>query len=129
MSKQEQRGTSASVQDAIGSLNSAMIRLLVGNDWFGDAQTRRTILDEFNHAIRTLSRQGWLVYTKPFSVVMERLEPSEPMAVAVRSELEAMKAVFDEHFRPVGSNRQKSGDVCERMGSESTHGPDGERAV
>ena len=100
MSQLEQRD----IDNAIGIINAAMVRLLIGNDWFGDHQIREIMLDEFNAARRTFSRQGWVVIDKPFNTVLERLDPDEPLAVAVRWELDSIRKTFDAHFRLIKDN-------------------------
>lgn len=120
MSNQGRRDSNEAIDATVSFINSAMVRLLVGNDWFGDGQLRQTILDEFNHAVRTLRRQGWVVMDKPFNVLLERLRPEEPMSVAIRYEMKRMRELFDANFRPIPTPRRASGEAGERVGPESS---------
>lgn len=72
------------------------MRLLTGNDWFGDGQIREVILDEFNELQRTMLEHGYAVLDKPFVKLYERVRENEPFARIVKYEQRwFMKAMRD----------------------------------
>lgn len=105
------------VDGVVTLINAAMVRLLIGNDWFGDNQIREVILDEFNAVRRTLTNQGWAVIDKPFNLLLERLNPDEPLAEAVRYELKSIRTAFNANNRPVQDYGRESRASSERVGS------------
>ena len=67
-------------------IQKVMIRLLTGNDWFGDGQIREVILDEFNTLQRSLIQCGYGVLDRPFIKLHERVRENEPYAKIVKYE-------------------------------------------
>ena len=67
-------------------IQKAMLRLLTGNDWFGDNQIREVILDEFNEMKRTMEEGGFAVLDKPFNALLKRVNEDEPFAHIIRYE-------------------------------------------
>ena len=67
-------------------IQKVMIRLLTGNDWFGDGQIREVILDEFNTLQRSLVQDGYAVLDRPFIKLNERIIGNEPYARIVKYE-------------------------------------------
>jgi hypothetical protein len=97
-----------------------MLRLLTGNDWFGDNQIREVILDEFNEMERTMVEGRFAVLDKPFNTLLERVNKDEPFAHIIRYEKEqfinAMNGILprkppslpqQEYFDPLCQNRSQ----------------------